>query len=96
MDNGTSSDNDFSFRKQRLRAFEPTLGLRAGLVEDLIQQDDDWSFVIKAHAIVEAAITQLLGQLIVLRRSRETPVNAQHGRTTWEDRIRSLSGATLK
>jgi len=58
-------DDDFeSYRRQRLREFESTLGLRAGFIEDLIQQDDDWSFVIKAHAIVEAAITQLLARLI--------------------------------
>jgi hypothetical protein len=60
-----TSDDDFeSFRKLRLREFESTLGLRAGFIEDLIQQDDDWSFVIKAHAIVEAAITQLVAHLI--------------------------------
>jgi hypothetical protein len=60
-----SSSEDFEqFRKKRLRKFEPTLGLRVGFIEELIQQDDDWSFVIKAHAIVEAALTQLLGHLI--------------------------------
>ena len=41
MDEDTSQHDIERRRKQRLRKFERTLGLRAGFIEDLIQQDDD-------------------------------------------------------
>lgn len=42
-----------------LHAIEKALGLQPGFLENLHSQDD-WSFIVKAHALVEAAISHLL------------------------------------
>lgn len=42
-----------------LRAFETELGLPDGFLDRLLFEDD-WSFVIKAHALIEGTITHLL------------------------------------
>lgn len=39
--------------------FEGQLGLPTGFFQDLLQQDD-WSFVIKLHALFEAALSQVI------------------------------------
>lgn len=41
------------------RKLEVELGLPAGFLERL-EQEDDWSFVIKTHALIEAAVTHAL------------------------------------
>jgi hypothetical protein len=43
----------------QLAKLEDTLGLPAGFCEGLLREDD-WSFVIKLHAILEAAVTTIL------------------------------------
>jgi hypothetical protein len=50
--------SEFDLKKD-LRELERSLGLPEGFIERL-EEEDDWSFVIKAHALVEAAMTQLL------------------------------------
>jgi hypothetical protein len=40
-------------------SFENKLGLKKGIF-DKLQKEDDWSFVIKLHALFEAICTQLL------------------------------------
>jgi hypothetical protein len=37
---------------------EPLLGLEKGFFRKLLTEDD-WSFVIKTHALIEAALTRL-------------------------------------
>jgi hypothetical protein len=39
--------------------FERALGIRKGFIGDLAHEDD-WSFVIKSHALFEGALTHLL------------------------------------
>lgn len=41
-------------------ALERDLGIREGFFRDLLDTEDDWSFVIKAHALIEAAVAHLL------------------------------------
>jgi hypothetical protein len=43
----------------RIRKFENELGLPEGFFES-IKEEDDWSFVIKLHALIEASITNIL------------------------------------
>ena len=43
----------------RVRKFENELGLPKRFFED-IKNEDDWSFVIKLHALIEASITNIL------------------------------------
>jgi hypothetical protein len=52
-------ESDYDFFIQASRQIEGDLGLPAGFVAG-ISTDDDWSFVIKAHALAEATITQLV------------------------------------
>jgi hypothetical protein len=44
---------------EEMSALEQALGLRKGFIAAL-PSDDDWSFIIKAHALLEAAVSQLL------------------------------------
>ncbi len=46
-----------------LRLFESELGLPDGFL-DRLAMEDDWSFVIKTHALVEATITHLLSTAV--------------------------------
>jgi len=39
--------------------FEKDLGLRSGFLTNL-RNEDDWSFIIKAHALIEAAVSTML------------------------------------
>jgi len=43
-----------------VRALELDLGIREGFFQELLESGDDWSFVIKAHALIEAAVSYLL------------------------------------
>src|SRR2546425_2976603 len=40
--------------------FEKELGLGEGFFVNLLLKEDDWSFIIKLHALVEAAVSHLL------------------------------------
>ncbi len=51
-------DNQKSF-DDTINTFEEKLSLKAGFSADLIREDD-WSFIIKAHALLEAAVSHLL------------------------------------
>lgn len=42
-----------------MRALEAQLGLPSGFLEGL-RTEDDWSFIIKIHALIEAAVSHLL------------------------------------
>jgi len=48
-----------AFDPPHIEHFEEITDVRHGFVEDLLAEDD-WSFVIKLHAFIEAASTQLL------------------------------------
>ncbi len=50
----------------KLRGYESELGLPDGFLDRLVQEDE-WSFVIKAHALVEATITHLLTAAVDVR-----------------------------
>ena len=45
--------------EESVREFEKDLGIKIGFLENLIQ-DDDWSFIIKIHALLESAVSLLL------------------------------------
>jgi hypothetical protein len=49
---------------------ETALGLPTGFIEHLVEEDD-WSFVVKAHALLEACATELL---VRSSDSRLTPI----------------------
>jgi hypothetical protein len=55
----TGTKMDFWLDFLEVRQLEKDLGLPDGFFEDLAQEDD-WSFVIKLHALIEAAVTHLL------------------------------------
>jgi hypothetical protein len=45
-------------------ALEVDIGLPGGFFFRLLQEGDDWSFVIKTHALVEAAVSHLLAEVL--------------------------------
>jgi hypothetical protein len=45
------------FLEQHAKELENSLGLTPGFFHSLLSQDDDWSFVIEAQALVEAGVT---------------------------------------
>lgn len=44
--------------------FEKDLGIRPGFFQKLLNEGDDWSFVIKIHALLEAAVSHLLAEVV--------------------------------
>jgi len=46
-----------------VRLIEKEVGLREGFLEQL-RREDDWSFIIKVHALLEAAISHLLCRVL--------------------------------
>jgi hypothetical protein len=54
---GTEEPNDES---ARFRALAKLLGLRENFLLDLLGDSDDWSFLVKAHALLESVICALL------------------------------------
>lgn len=53
------NDKDEESVEASVKALERESGIREGLLEGL-RKEDDWSFLIKAHAFVEAAMTHVL------------------------------------
>jgi hypothetical protein len=53
------TDSAFDRIRAIFRGFEAELALPAGFLDALLAEDD-WSFVIKAHALVEAAVAHVL------------------------------------
>jgi hypothetical protein len=44
---------------EAIRVIESRIGIREGFFHDLVEEDD-WSFIIKAHALLESACAELL------------------------------------
>jgi hypothetical protein len=45
-------------------ALEHDTGVRAGFFRELLTGGDDWSFVIKVHALIEGAVSHLLTEMV--------------------------------
>jgi hypothetical protein len=45
---------------ENVAKFEAQIGIKSGFLASLLNDGDDWSFIIKAHALAEAALTDLL------------------------------------
>ena len=54
-----STDEAIIISSDELQELEDKLGVPEGFLESL-RSEDDWSFVIKSHALIEAALTTLL------------------------------------
>ncbi len=52
-----------SIIEQAVRDIEARTGVRAGFFDDL-KAEDDWSFIIKSHALIEAACAELLTEYV--------------------------------
>jgi uncharacterized protein YutE (UPF0331/DUF86 family) len=46
--------------EERIRELGDAIGLRAGVYEKLLKEDNDWAFLVQLQVIVEAAITQMV------------------------------------
>jgi hypothetical protein len=49
-----------SLSDRHLEEYEKSLGLPAGFIDRLEKEGDDWSFTIKAHALAETGLTELI------------------------------------
>jgi hypothetical protein len=58
---------DYNTVEEAVKDFEKEMGIRQGFLESLLKEDD-WSFVIKAHAFFESAFVHLL---VALTEKRE-------------------------
>lgn len=54
-----NSDDQIVEQIKHIREFESRLGVASGFFEQLLSEDD-WTFLIKLHALIEAAATTLL------------------------------------
>jgi hypothetical protein len=78
-----------------VRQLEEDLELPTGFFEDLAHEDD-WSFVIKLHALIEAALTHLLVETIARPSlhdifSRIDTSNVQTGKLAFADKLGLVS-----
>jgi hypothetical protein len=48
-----------------LHAIEARLGLEPGFVHELLDEQDDWAFIIKTAVVVEAALGHVIGGSLV-------------------------------
>ncbi len=82
-----------------LRLFETELELPQGFL-DRLAVEDDWSFVIRAHALVEATITHLLSAAVDPRLrdcfERLEVSNAEYGKMRFAGALELVSGAERK
>lgn len=53
--------------------FEERLSIKKGFYVGLLVEKDDWSFLIKLHALIEAALSHLLAELISLSVKKYLP-----------------------
>lgn len=63
---GEWDDDTYNAALRSILGVERDLGLPKGFIARL-QEEDDWSFVIKLHALVEAATSHLLSQVVDAR-----------------------------
>ena len=52
-------DESHDLLQKQIEAFEKSLGLTPGFIEQL-KTDDDWSFIMKAHALLKGGMAQFL------------------------------------
>jgi hypothetical protein len=73
--------------EQSLRVLEQDLGLSSGFLVRLWAEDNDWFFVIKAHALLETALSDLLAAHLLDRRLHEVvqhlPVGGRGGKVAF-------------
>jgi hypothetical protein len=62
-----------------VRAIERELNVPVGFLEKLIEEADDWSFIIKLHALLDAAVTHLITFEIGREALRDTFAAMQMG-----------------
>ncbi len=66
------------------QAIESTLGLDSGFIQRLIDEKDDWAFLIKTTAILEAALGQVISSLLtnadLERHIRSLPMDGRTGK----------------
>lgn len=58
-ESGMAPDEDLHAHVRAIES-ELNLGITAGFLEGLMKEPDDWSFIIKLQALIEAAVTHLI------------------------------------
>jgi hypothetical protein len=66
---------------EAVRSLESEIGLEAGFVEALLKEPNDWSFVVKIHAISEAALTHVIVEALGRPELREVVGHINMGDT---------------
>lgn len=73
-----------SRHSKSLQIIEDRLGLKTGFVQDLMEEPDDWAFIIKTSVIVESALGQLLSESLLGealdRHIRSLPMDGRIGK----------------
>ena len=73
-----------SRHSKSLQTIEDRLGLKAGFVQGLMDEPDDWAFIIKTSVIVESALGQLLSESLLGdaldRHIRALPMDGRMGK----------------
>ena len=73
-----------SRHSKSLQAIEDSLGLKTGFVQGLMEESDDWAFIIKTSVIVESALGQVLSESLfgdaLDRHIRALPMDGRVGK----------------
>ena len=71
-------------QSKSLQTIESSLGLNAGFVAGLLEEKDDWAFIIKMSIVIEATlgrvINALLGNNQIARHVRSLPMDGRTGK----------------
>ena len=70
-------DETFAEAIKTVIPFEERLSIKKGFYIGLLIEKDDWSFVIKLHALIEAALSHLLAEIITLSVKEYLPEEKQ-------------------
>jgi len=73
-----------SRHSKSLQTIEDRLGLKAGFVQGLMEEPDDWAFIIKTSVVVESALGQVLSESLIgdalERHIRALPMDGRTGK----------------
>jgi hypothetical protein len=84
----------------RIHHFELRLGLRPGFVSELRRQDD-WSFIIRSHALLEAGLAQLLAHQFgepegLLEFCSGMPTGGKYGKLGFAEELKLVDRSTIQ
>jgi hypothetical protein len=85
---------------ESVHSFERELGVDPGFLQRVFNEPDDWAFVVKVHALAEAALTHLLTVTLGREELRDVfsglAMGARHGKLAIAEKLMALDAAQVR